>query len=73
MAKAVLEFEKPIVELERRIEEMKRYSESLDVSEEIGILEEKVNQLRKTVYPAPPGGRSCSRGTGPAVYSRLSG
>jgi len=50
MAKAVLEFEKPIVELERRIEEMKRYSESLDVSEEIGILEEKVNQLRKTVY-----------------------
>jgi acetyl-CoA carboxylase carboxyl transferase subunit alpha len=50
MAKAVLEFEKPIVELERRIEEMKRYSESLDVSEEIGILEEKVNQLRKTIY-----------------------
>ena len=50
MAKTVLEFEKPIVELERRIEEMRRYSESLDISDEIGILEEKINQLRKTVY-----------------------
>ena len=50
MAKTVLDFEKPIVELERRIEEMRRYSESLDISEEIKILEEKVNQLRKAIY-----------------------
>ena len=50
MAKAVLEFEKPIVELEDKIEEMRKYSDSLDIADEIKYLEEKVLQLRKTVY-----------------------
>src|SRR5689334_10406920 len=50
MAKAVLDFEKPIVELETKIEEMRKYSDSLDVADEIHALEEKVLQLRKSVY-----------------------
>jgi acetyl-CoA carboxylase carboxyl transferase subunit alpha len=50
MAKAVLEFEKPIIELENKIEEMRRYADALDISDEIKTLEEKVSQLRKTVY-----------------------
>jgi acetyl-CoA carboxylase carboxyl transferase subunit alpha len=50
MPKAVLEFEKPIVELEKKIAEMKKYSESLDLGDEIKILDEKVHQLRKSVY-----------------------
>ena len=50
MAKAVLDFEKPIVELEQKIEEMRKYSDSLDIEQEIKQLEEKVHQLRKTVY-----------------------
>ena len=50
MAKTVLDFEKPIIELEKKIEEMRRYSESLDIATEIKTLEDKVNQLRKSVY-----------------------
>jgi len=50
MAKAVLDFEKPIIELEKKIEEMRRYSESLDIASEIKTLEDKVNQLRRSVY-----------------------
>ncbi|HMD14282.1 MAG TPA: acetyl-CoA carboxylase carboxyltransferase subunit alpha [Bacteroidota bacterium] len=50
MAKAVLEFEKPIVDLEDKIEEMRKFSDSLDIADEIKYLEEKVLQLRKTVY-----------------------
>lgn len=50
MAKTILDFEKPIVELEGKIEEMRRYSDSLDIDEEVKRLEDKVNQLRKTVY-----------------------
>lgn len=50
MAKTVLEFEKPIIELEKKIDEMRKYSESLDLGDEITTLEEKVNQLRKSVY-----------------------
>lgn len=50
MAKAVLDFEKPIVELEQKIEEMRKYSESLDIASEIRTLEEKVQLLRESVY-----------------------
>ena len=50
MAKAVLEFEKPILELEQKIEEMRKYSDNLDIAEEIATLEKKINQLRETVY-----------------------
>jgi acetyl-CoA carboxylase carboxyl transferase subunit alpha len=50
MPKTVLEFEKPVVELEQKVEEMRRYSDALDISEEIKVLEEKIHQLRKTIY-----------------------
>jgi len=50
MAKAVLEFEKPIVELELKIEEMRKYADSLDIGDEIKELEGKVLQLQKTIY-----------------------
>ena len=50
MMKTVLEFEKPIIELENKIEEMRNLSDSLDISNEIGKLEKKVNDLRKSVY-----------------------
>jgi acetyl-CoA carboxylase carboxyl transferase subunit alpha len=50
MAKTVLEFEKPIVELENKIEEMKKYQNSLDISDEIKSLEEKVTKLKRHIY-----------------------
>ncbi len=50
MAKAVLDFEKPIIELEQKIEEMRKYSDRLDIGNEIKKLEEKVIQLREHVY-----------------------
>ncbi len=50
MAKTVLEFEKPIVELENKIEEMKKYQNSLDISDEIQSLEEKVVKLKRHIY-----------------------
>ncbi len=50
MNKNVLEFEKPIIELEQKIEEMRSLSDSLDISNEIGKLEKKVNELRSSVY-----------------------
>lgn len=45
-----LEFEKPLLELEQKIEEMKKMSDSLDISEEITKLENKVNELRKNIF-----------------------
>jgi len=50
MAKAVLDFEKPIIELEQKIEEMRKYADNLDIAEEITILEQKVDELRRNVY-----------------------
>ncbi len=50
MAKVVLEFEKPIIELEQKIEEMRKYADNLDIADEIGTLEKKVDQLRASVY-----------------------
>ncbi|TAK55673.1 MAG: acetyl-CoA carboxylase carboxyltransferase subunit alpha [Bacteroidetes bacterium] len=50
MAKAVLDFEKPIIDLEQKIEEMRKYSDRLDIGSEIKKLEEKVSQLREHVY-----------------------
>lgn len=50
MAKAILEFEKPIIELEQKIEEMRKYADNLDIADEIGKLEKKVNQLRESIF-----------------------
>jgi acetyl-CoA carboxylase carboxyl transferase subunit alpha len=50
MSKSVLNFEKPIIDLEQKIEEMRKYSDSLDINGEIKLLEEKVQQLRKSIY-----------------------
>ncbi len=47
-----LEFEKPILELEKQIEELRKYQElkHIDVSSEIRRLEEKRDNLRKSIY-----------------------
>jgi acetyl-CoA carboxylase carboxyl transferase subunit alpha len=50
MAKTILNFEKPIIDLEQKIEEMRKYSDSLLITDEIKSLEEKVQQLRKSIY-----------------------
>ncbi len=50
MAKTILEFEKPIIELESKISEMRKLSETLDINDEIGGLEEKINLLQDQIY-----------------------
>lgn len=50
MAKLILEFEKPILELEQKIEEMRKYADNLDIADEISKLEEKVDQLRDSIF-----------------------
>lgn len=50
MAKNVLDFEKPIIDLENKIEEMRKHETALDISKEIKTLEEKVLQLKQTIY-----------------------
>jgi acetyl-CoA carboxylase carboxyl transferase subunit alpha len=50
MAKTILEFEKPIIELEERLTQMKRISNDLDIESEILLIEEKVKQLKESVY-----------------------
>jgi len=49
---AGLEFEKPILELERKIEELKGFSshKDIDISGEIGRLEDKLSRIKKEVY-----------------------
>jgi acetyl-CoA carboxylase carboxyl transferase subunit alpha len=48
----ILEFEKPIVELARKIEDMKNFasSENLEIKEEVGKLESRLEKLKKEVY-----------------------
>jgi acetyl-CoA carboxylase carboxyl transferase subunit alpha len=50
MAKYVLEFERPILELEEKITEMRSLSSQLDLGDEIELLEQKVEQLRESIY-----------------------
>jgi acetyl-CoA carboxylase carboxyl transferase subunit alpha len=50
MAKAILDFEKPIFELELKIEEMRKFSASLDIEKEIVRIEQKVKKLKENVY-----------------------
>ena len=50
MAKNILDFEKPIVELEARLEEMRKVSGDLDIGKEIRKIEDKVKQLKETLY-----------------------
>lgn len=50
MAKVVLEFEKPIIELDKKIEEMRKFAENLDIDDEIKSLENKVHELRTSIY-----------------------
>ncbi len=45
-----LDFELPIIELEKKIEEMRSMSSRFDISDEIGILEDKVNKLRSEIF-----------------------
>ena len=48
--KVILEFEKPVLELEAKIEEMRKLSETFDISNEIDVLEKKVDELRADIY-----------------------
>ena len=48
--KFILDFEKPIIELESKIDEMKKMTTELDISEEIKVLENKVEELRFQIY-----------------------
>jgi acetyl-CoA carboxylase carboxyl transferase subunit alpha len=52
MAGFVLDFEKPILELEKKIEEMKAYAieEDVELVDEIGRLESKLQKLMKETY-----------------------
>jgi acetyl-CoA carboxylase carboxyl transferase subunit alpha len=50
MAKVILDFERPIIELEQKIAEMRKYANNLDIADEITMLEEKIEQLRTSVY-----------------------
>ncbi len=50
MAKYILDFEKPILELENKVAEMKKLEDNLDIRDEISNLEEKVIQLKKSIY-----------------------
>ena len=50
MAKAILDFEKPIFELETKIEEMRKLSDSLDIEKEIVRIEKKVKKLKENLY-----------------------
>lgn len=50
MAKNILDFEKPIIELENKIDEMRKHEIELGISGEIKTLEEKVLQLKKSIY-----------------------
>jgi acetyl-CoA carboxylase carboxyl transferase subunit alpha len=47
-----LDFEKPLIELERQIEHLQRLAEErqLDVEDELGPLQEKLNSLRREIY-----------------------
>ncbi len=50
MAKAILEFEKPIAELEEKLSEMRGYSDKINISEEVKKIEKKVKQLKEEIY-----------------------
>ncbi|MFE7915528.1 acetyl-CoA carboxylase carboxyl transferase subunit alpha, partial [Bacillus mobilis] len=49
---AELEFEKPVVELRNKIRELKDYTKNsqMDFSEEIRILEDKLEKLEEDIY-----------------------
>jgi len=48
--KHILDFEKPIIELEKKIDEMRTLSETLDLGEQINFLEDKVEELKVSIY-----------------------
>lgn len=50
MTKTILDFEKPIFELEEKLEEMKNLSDTLNIDNEIKRIEDKVKQLKESVY-----------------------
>ncbi|MFH1051912.1 MAG: acetyl-CoA carboxylase carboxyltransferase subunit alpha [bacterium] len=46
----ILDFEKPIFDLENKIQEMRNISDDIDISSEIAVLENKVEELRVDIY-----------------------
>src|SRR5579864_3704057 len=50
MAKAILEFEKPVADLELKIAEMRTLGETVDLSAEIEAMESKAEELRHEIF-----------------------
>ncbi len=50
MPKVILDFEKPIYELEQKIEEMKKLGQSIDLTDELKTLENKLELMKKDIY-----------------------
>ncbi len=50
MAKAILEFEKPIADLQEKIAEMRTLGESVDLTSEVAAMESKVEELRHEIF-----------------------
>jgi acetyl-CoA carboxylase carboxyl transferase subunit alpha len=50
MAKTIFDFEKPLQDLENKIDEMRKLSETVELSAEIELLEEKAEELRRETY-----------------------
>lgn len=50
MAKAVLDFEKPIIELEEKLQEMRNASEGLNIDHDIKTIEDRVQSLKQSIY-----------------------
>lgn len=52
MSNSLLEFEKPLAELEAKIEELRKFGseKGIDLSDEIGTLENKAANLKKDIY-----------------------
>lgn len=50
MAKTTLDFEKPIIELENKIDEMRKLTDTLDINDEMTILERRVDELKQSIF-----------------------
>ena len=48
--KTILDFEKPIVELEKKIDELRTLSDTIDISSELNLLVNKVEELKLDIY-----------------------
>ena len=50
MAKTTFDFEKPLEELEAKLDEMRAIAETVDLTQEIAVMETKIEELREETY-----------------------